>query len=105
MAALQATHPDQAIKETVSEYYIAQEIDAATDGMLIAIPEQEWTHFTQVSSIELGIILLYIASCVDLKKYKKNPEAPKNHGRRKISSKVTLMYQPPSFSKESSRRW
>ena len=77
MAALQATHPDQAIKETVSEYYIAQEIDAATDGMLIAIPEQEWTHFTQVSSIELGIILLYIASCVDLKKYKKNPRGPK----------------------------
>lgn len=77
MAALQATHPDQVIKDTVSEYYIAQEIDAATDGMLIAIPEQEWTHFTQVSSIELGIILLYIASYVDLKKYKKNPRGPK----------------------------
>jgi hypothetical protein len=45
--------------------------------MLIAIPEQEWTHFTQVSSIELGSILLYIASWVDLKKYKKNPRGPK----------------------------
>jgi IS4 transposase len=31
MAALQAAHPDQAIKETVSEYYVAQEIDAATE--------------------------------------------------------------------------
>ncbi len=34
----------------------------------------EWTIVTQVSSAELAIILLYIASYVDLKKYKKNPE-------------------------------
>lgn len=43
MAALRATHPDQAINQVVSEYYIAQEIDTTTDGMLIAIPEKEWT--------------------------------------------------------------
>jgi Transposase DDE domain len=77
MAALRATHPDKAINETVSEYYIAQEIDTATDGMLIAIPENEWTRFTQISSTELGFILLYIASYVDLKKYQKNPRGPK----------------------------
>jgi hypothetical protein len=77
MAALRVTHPDKAINETVSEYYIAQEIDTATDGMLIAIPENEWTRFTQISSTELGFILLYIASYVDLKKYQKNPRGPK----------------------------
>ena len=33
MAVLQATHPDQVIKDEVSEYYIAQEIDVATDGL------------------------------------------------------------------------
>lgn len=77
MAALQATHPDQEIKEIVSEYYIAQEIDTATDGMLIAIPEQEWTLFAQASTAELGSLLLHIASYVDLKKYEKNPRGPK----------------------------
>ena len=35
MAVLQATHPDKVIKDEVSEYYIAQEIDVATDGLLI----------------------------------------------------------------------
>jgi hypothetical protein len=77
MATLRATHPDQAINETVSEYYIAQEIETTTEGMLIAVPESEWTIFTQVSSAELAMILLYIASYVDLKKYEKNPRGPK----------------------------
>jgi IS4 transposase len=77
MAALRATHPDQAINQVVSEYYIAQEIDTTTDGMLIAIPAEEWTLFTQVSLAELGSILLYIASYVDLKKYAKSPRGPK----------------------------
>ena len=65
MATLRVTHPDQAINETVSEYYIAQEIETTTDGMSIAISENEWTLFTQVSSAELASILLYIASYVD----------------------------------------
>ena len=56
---------------------IAQEIDTTTDGMLIAIPEKEWTLFTQVSLAELGRILLFIASYVDLKKYAKSPRGPK----------------------------
>ena len=33
MAVLQATHPDKVIKDVVSEYYIAQEIDVAMDGI------------------------------------------------------------------------
>ena len=77
MATLRATHPDQAINESVSEYYIAQEIETTTEGMLIAIPESEWTIFTRLSSAELAMILLYIASYVDLKKYEKNPRGPK----------------------------
>jgi hypothetical protein len=77
MAALRATHRDQAINATVSEYYIAQEIATTTTGMLIAVPEIEWTIFTQASSLELGHILLNIASYADLKKYKKHPRGPK----------------------------
>jgi hypothetical protein len=77
MAALQATHADQVIKDTVSEYYIAQEIDATTDGMAVAIPENEWAVFAKVSLSELAVILVNIAAYVDLKKYKKNPRGPK----------------------------
>jgi len=77
MAALRATHRDQAVNETVSEYYLAQEIETITEGMLIAIPENEWTMVSHVNSAELGNILLYMASYIDLKKYKKNPRDPK----------------------------
>jgi hypothetical protein len=41
MVALRATHPSEAINETVSEYYITQEIETTTDGMSVAIPDQE----------------------------------------------------------------
>ena len=77
MAALRATHRDQAINETVSEYYVAQEIATTTGGMLIAVPQIEWTLFTQASSAELASILLNMAAYVDLKKYKKHPRGPK----------------------------
>jgi hypothetical protein len=77
MAVLQAAHPEKVIKDEVSEYYIAQEIDVATDGILIAIPEDEWGMFTHAHPSELAVILLEVASYVDLKKYKKNPRGPK----------------------------
>jgi len=77
MAVLQATHPDPVIKDVVSEYYIAQEIDVAMDGISIAITEHERAIFAQANSAELATLLLNIASYVDLKKYKKNPRGPK----------------------------
>jgi hypothetical protein len=77
MAVLQAAHPEKVIKDEVSEYYIAQEIDVATDGVLIAVPDEEWAVFAQARPSALAVILLNIASYVDLKKYKKNPRGPK----------------------------
>lgn len=77
MAVLQATHPKKMIKDVVSEYYIAQEIDVAMDGVLIAVTENERAVFTQASPSELADLLLDIASYVDLKKYEKNPRGPK----------------------------
>ena len=77
MAVLQAAHPEKVIKDEISEYYIAQEIDVATDGILVAIPEEEWAVFAQARPSELADILLEVASYVDLKKYKKNRRGPK----------------------------
>jgi hypothetical protein len=77
MAVLQATHPNKVIKAVVSEYYIAQEIDVAMDGISIAMTENERVVLTKASSSELATLLLDIASYVDLKKYEKNPRGPK----------------------------
>ena len=72
-----ATHRHQAINETVSEYSMAQEIATNTGGMLIAIPSIEWGMFAEASLVELGNMLLKIATHIDLKKYKKHPRDPK----------------------------
>jgi hypothetical protein len=77
MGVLQAKYPRLIIRDVVSEYYLAQEIDAATDGILIAIPEQEWAKFADLNASELAVILLDIASYVNLEKYQKNPRGPK----------------------------
>jgi hypothetical protein len=77
MAALRSTHRDCDINHEVSEYYIAQEIATTYRGMLIAIPEDDWTVFTEASQAELGDILLYLAAKVDLSKFKKNKRGPK----------------------------
>ena len=45
--------------------------------MLIAIPPVEWVMFAEASLVELGNMLLNIATHVDLKKYKKHPRGPK----------------------------
>jgi hypothetical protein len=81
MAALRATYPDRVINQEISEYYIAQEISATYTGMLIAIPHSAWTIFAQVNSLELGNILLNLASHAKLEKYKKNPRGPKKPPR------------------------
>jgi hypothetical protein len=77
MAALRSAHHDHAINDEVSEYYIAQEIATTYTGMLIAIPEDDWTVFTEASQTELSDILLNLASKVNLAKFKKNKRGPK----------------------------
>lgn len=77
MAVLQATHQKKVIKDVISEYYIAQEIDVAMDGVSIAMTENERAILTQASPSELATILLDMASYVDLKKYEKNRRGPK----------------------------
>jgi hypothetical protein len=78
MAALRAAHPDRAINDEVSEYYLALEIATTQDGMLIAVPESEWAVFAREYDPEaMSRLLVYIASQVPLKKYRKTPRGPK----------------------------
>jgi len=52
-------------------------LPALAGKSLSAIPQREWTIFAEASLVELGGILLNIASHVDLKKYKKHPRGQK----------------------------
>ncbi|NEX16854.1 MAG: transposase [Halochromatium sp.] len=77
IAALRAAHPEAKIDETVSEYYLAAEIARTTEGLNIAVEEQQWAVFTQADLAQLCALLLALAQHVNLKKMRKSTRGPK----------------------------
>jgi hypothetical protein len=55
--------------------------------MLVAVPEYDWTVFTEASQTELSGILLNLASRVALAKFKKNKRGPKKASNPRIHFK------------------
>lgn len=76
-AALRSTPRDRDINAEVSEYYMAGEIARTYTGMVLIIPEVDWTIFARASHAELGAILLDLAAKMDLSKFKKHKRGPK----------------------------
>jgi len=77
MAALRAAHPEAKVDETVSEYYLAAEIARTTEGLNIAVEEQQWSVFSQVDQVRFCAMLRVLAQNVDLKKLRKTTRGPK----------------------------
>ena len=63
--------------EEVSGYYIANEIARTYGGMMIAIPEEEWSGFAQMTVKEFARVLKGLARGVRLETLKKHPRGPK----------------------------
>lgn len=81
-AALRAQRGEEIEKE-LSGYYLAGNIARTYDGMMIALPEQEWRVFQVMTNGEMANILLALASNVKLSKYRKSRRSPKKPvGRR-----------------------
>ena len=76
-AALRMLHGEDTIAENLSGYYLAGNIARTHDGMMIAIPEQEWVVFQTMSTAEFVQIVLQLAANVDLAKFKKSRRGPK----------------------------
>jgi IS4 transposase len=73
MAALRGVHGQEKIDQEVSLYYVANEIATTSPGMLIAIPEAEWSVFSTMSSSELAKTLIELAQHVRLDAFRKSP--------------------------------
>jgi len=74
--ALRAEHGEEAVEE-VSTYYVADEIAGTHRGMMIAIPEDEWTVFHGLSPMAMGRVLRELAGKVRLSSFRKQRRGPK----------------------------
>jgi IS4 transposase len=84
-AALRAVHGEERVAEEVSAYYVAEEVRMTHRGMMIAIPEDEWVAFQEMTPRELGAVLVELASLVRMEEYRKSPRGPKKPPPKKQS--------------------
>ncbi len=75
-AALRAGHGPEKAAET-SWYYLANEISRVYDGMMIAIPADEWVIFREMSVATLAKVLKQLAQQVNLAAYRRHRRGPK----------------------------
>jgi IS4 transposase len=76
-AALRSVHGEDVVAKDVSGYYVAHEIKRVHDGMMIAIPEDEWVVFHDRTPEEMAAVLVQLAKAVRLPKYRKDTRGPK----------------------------
>lgn len=97
-AALRVTHGSET-RDTVSFYYLADEVAGTWRGLDIAVPNLEWDRrYAHLEPAALADELKKIASHVELRKYRKHPRAakkkpPPRHGTKPHVSTAKLLAQ------------
>jgi hypothetical protein len=77
LAALRRVHDATTIDHDLSLSYVANEIAQTSQGMMIAIPEEEWRVFSHMAPEEMVATLQMLARKVRLEAYRKSPRGPK----------------------------
>lgn len=75
-AALRATHGEETADE-MSAYYMALEVKQVHEGMMIALPPEQWAIFRDMSVAKFAATLKEIADHMDLDLYRKSKRGPK----------------------------
>jgi IS4 transposase len=84
-AALRSVHGEERVAQEVSAYYVAEEVQMTHRGMMIAIPEDEWVVFHDLTPRELGAVLVELAGLVRMAEYRKSTRGPKKPPPKKQS--------------------
>lgn len=88
-AAMRAVHGEEASPEKISGYYLAGEIGAAYHGMMIAIPEPEWTRrFAGLTIPSLACVLKDLAAYIRVRQFRKHTCDPKKPQPKRKSGKT-----------------
>jgi hypothetical protein len=75
-ASLRAAHGAEKADQ-LSAYYLALEIKQVHEGMMIALPAENWHMFRSMKSRQFAVVLKKIAAQVDLARYQKSRRGPK----------------------------
>lgn len=84
--AVRATHGAEDADE-MSVYYLALEIKQVHEGMMIALPADEWLIFRTMSVADFAVQLKAMAKHMDLDLYRKSKRGPKKPPRPKSQYK------------------
>lgn len=76
-AALRSVYGEDKISNSVSGYYLSGHLERTYDGMMIAVPEEEWSIFKTMSGKIFADTLVQLAEKVNLAKFKKHKRGPK----------------------------
>lgn len=88
-SALAAVHGPEAERPSLSGYYLAGELAAAYQGMMIAVPAETWRrHFASLSPAALARILKALAAKVRPERFRKNRRGPKKPRPTRSSGKT-----------------
>ena len=86
-AALSSVHGTDIIENTLSGYYVADEISGVYQGMMIAISDEHWIVFQQMTTSEMVTVLQQLARNVKLSRFRKHPRGPKKPQPKRKSCK------------------
>ena len=85
--ALISTELGRETADSMSHFYMASEIKAVTDGLLVALPEPRWSDIATMPINELVSELRQIASGIELRRYRKSVRGPKKPVPKKIHNR------------------
>lgn len=76
--------------DMMSHYYMASEVSEATDGMLVALPDERWDQVSTLSPAQFAKELRVICRGIDLETYRKSVRGPKKPPPKKKGNKRTV---------------
>jgi hypothetical protein len=88
-SAMSSVHGANVVENEISGYYLADELSATYRGMLIAISEENWVVFQQMTPHKFSTILEKLAAKMKLYRFQKHPRGPKKPQPKRKGSKNT----------------
>ena len=76
-AALRAVYGTKSVENELSGYYMSLEIAKTYNGMMIAIPDENWTIFANLTPGQMAELLKQLAKHVVVSKYQKHRRGQK----------------------------